>query len=200
MAKDKSKKDKKKDKGKKGKDVTDVQAEAPVDPMEAAGVLDTDAGIDGIITDLTNIVARLKAVNVATDDTPAEVETPAPEKGKKKGKKAKDEDAGSDDGEAIESTVSYTEKALNKIGDKGAEGRKELVGILTSLGVSEDELKGKRWTTLVSLILTKQEEAKSGSADEFQADAADGADDGWEEDVPPADDKKKGKKKKKSKK
>lgn len=192
-----------KDKGKKKKDkkAKDVEVDAPVDPMEAAGVLDTNSDLDAIVTDLSDLLVRLRGLNVAAADAPAatpEADAPAPEKGKKKGKK----DKGAD--EPIEATVTYTEKQLNKIGEKGAEGRKELVGILTSLGVSEDDLKGKRYTTLISMVLSKQEELKSGDAGEFTAEGTEGGEDeGWgDEDVPPADAKaeKKAKKKKKSKK
>lgn len=198
-----------KDKGKK-KDKKKAKEEAapPVDPMEAAGVLDTKGSdLDSIVTELSDLLGRLRNLNVAAGDTADSdssdgdtADTPEPEKAKKKGKK----DKGSKE-EAVDTTVTYTQKQLDKIGEKGAEGRKELVGILTSLGVPEEEMKSKRYTTLISMVLTKQEELKSGDAGEFTAEGTEGGQgEGWDddEDVPPADEKKdkKGKKKKKSKK
>ena len=191
MAKDKS--EKKKDKAKKGKKgkSADVVIEETVNIEVTTSGVDP-AALDSIVTDLSDVLGRLRGLHVKAGDS--DTPTPEPEKEKKKGKK---KDKADDD--PIDATVTYTEKQLKKIGEGGTDGRKELVGILTSLDVPESEMKNKRWGTLVSMILTKQEEANSGDAGEFTADStSDGKGEGWgdDEDVPPADKKeKKGKKK-----
>lgn len=140
------------------------------------------------------------ALGFEAPDTAAEA--PAPETGKagkkdKKGKGKKSEP----EAEAPAEVETFTEKALAK------KERAELVSITEALGLTAEEVKGKRAPTLVQMILDKQKAvanaADEGDDDDFKAD-----DDGWDEDVPPADeakpekvkkgkgDKKKGKKKK----
>lgn len=131
-------------------------------------------------------------------------DTPAPESGKA-GKKDKKGKGKKSEPEVEETTTveTFTKKALEK------KERAELVSITEALGLSAEEVKGKRAPTLVQMILDKQKAianaADEGDDDDFKAD-----DDGWNEDVPPADDpkpekvkkgkdkgdKKKGKKKK----